>query len=46
VKRAFRAMRRGWYESGQTLRRRAHRVRKPIRAFVRSAARRLAGKNA
>jgi hypothetical protein len=46
AKRALRAVRRGWYESGQALRKRAHRVRKPILAVVKSAARRLAGRNA
>jgi hypothetical protein len=46
VKRMVRATQRAWYESNQALRRRAHRARKPIAAFVRSAARRIARKNA
>ena len=46
VKRMARATRRAWYESGQAIRRRVHRARKPISAFVRSAARRIARKNA
>ncbi|HKE87855.1 MAG TPA: hypothetical protein VKB50_29070 [Vicinamibacterales bacterium] len=46
VKRLLRATQRAWYESTQVLRHRAHRARKPILSLVRSAARRLAGKNA
>ncbi len=46
IKRLARATQRAWYESRQYLRRRAHRVRKPISAFVRSAARRIARRNA
>ena len=46
VKRMARATHRAWYESGQAIRRRVHRARKPISAFIRSAARRIARKNA
>jgi len=46
VKRMTRAVHRAWFESGQVIRRRVRRARKPIAAFVRSAARRLARKDA
>jgi hypothetical protein len=46
VKRLARAAHRAWYESGQAIRRRVHRARKPISGFIRSAARRIARKNA
>jgi hypothetical protein len=45
VKRLARATQRAWYESRQTFRRRVHRARKPIAAFVRSATRRIARRN-
>ena len=46
VKRMVRAAQRARYETNLAVRRRLHRARKPIVAFVRSAARRIARKNA
>jgi hypothetical protein len=46
VKRARRALGRAWYESRRTMGRRLHRVSKPMRAVMRGALRRLAGRGA